>query len=175
MNLSPQPLFSAADIARRVEELAGDIAPHLGDDPLVLGILKGGFMFCADLCRALSRRGVQPQIEFMAVSSYGSGTVSSGTLRVLLEPPPPRGRTVLVVEDILDSGNTLNRLTLWLQEQGAARVLTCTLLDKPSRRQVAFSADFVGFIIPDHFVVGYGIDYAERHRELPYIGTVQTP
>ncbi len=168
------PLFEATQIAERVEELARAIAAELPAEFALVGLLKGSFMFVADLVRALDRMGCRPSVEFMHVSSYGLGKESSGTVQVLGElPGSVRGRPVLLADDIQDTGRTLSFTRDLLLEHGAARIWTCTLLDKPSRRQVDIEPDFVGFVIPDVFVVGYGIDFAERYRHLPYIGRVE--
>jgi hypoxanthine phosphoribosyltransferase len=167
-------LFAEEEVARRVDELAAAIAAALPPRFTLVGLLKGSFVFVADLARALSRAGCSPRIEFMRVSSYGSGTTSSGIVSLMGDAPAGvRGEPVLLVDDIQDTGRTLAFTREFLLERGAARVWTCTLLDKPSRREVAAGeVDFVGFAIPDVFVVGYGIDYAERFRELPFIGRV---
>lgn len=166
------PLFAEAEIARRVEALAGGVAAALPAGFTLVGLLKGSFVFVADLVRALDRAGCAPRIEFMRVSSYGSDTKSSGIVSLMGDAPPGiAGEPVLLVDDIQDTGRTLAFTKGLLLERGAARVWTCTLLDKPSRREVeGGEVDFVGFAIPDVFVVGYGIDYAERYRHLPYIG-----
>lgn len=169
----PQTLFDAATIAARVGSLAGEIAAVVPLDVTVVGLLKGAFVFTADLVRALDGQGVRPRLEFLQVSSYGAGTESSGRVQVIGGlPGSVQGRDVLLVDDIQDSGRTLAFTAEMLKEHGARRLWSCALLDKPSRRKVAFEADFVGFSIPDVFVVGYGIDYAERWRHLPWIGKV---
>ena len=167
-------LFDDDEIARRVDELADAIAVALPPNFTLVGLLKGSFVFVADLGRALSRAGCSLRVEFMRVSSYGSGTTSSGIISLMGDAPAGvRGEPVLLVDDIQDTGRTLAFTRAFLLERGAAKVWTCTLLDKPSRREVeAGEVDFVGFAIPDVFVVGYGIDYAERYRELPFIGKV---
>lgn len=168
------PLFAAETIARRVEELAAAIAATLPPELTLVGLLKGAFVFTADLVRALDRAGMRPRVEFLQVSSYGLGTESSGTVKVIGEMPGSiGGRDVLLVDDIQDTGRTLAWTRALLLEHGAARVWTCALLDKPSRRVVESRLDFVGFEIPDVFVVGYGIDWAERFRHLPWIGRVE--
>jgi hypoxanthine phosphoribosyltransferase len=169
-------LFTEEAVTRRVDELAAAIAADLPPSFTLVGLLKGSFMFVADLARALSRAGCRVRIEFMRVSSYGSGTTSSGIVSLMGDAPAGvRAEPVLLVDDIQDTGRTLAFTRQFLLERGAARVWTCTLLDKPSRREVTGDeVDFVGFTIPDVFVVGYGIDYAERYRELPYIGRVAT-
>jgi hypoxanthine phosphoribosyltransferase len=167
-------LFGEADVARRVGELAAGIAAALPARFTVVGLLKGSFVFVADLVRALHRAGCAPRIEFMRVSSYGSGTTSSGIVSLMGDAPPGvKGEPVLLVDDIQDTGRTLAFTRGLLLERGATRVWTCTLLDKPSRREVeGGEVDFAGFAIPDVFVVGYGIDYAERYRYLPFIGKI---
>ncbi len=167
------PMYEAAEIADRVHVLAQSIAATLPDEFALVGLLKGSFMFVADLVRALDRLGCRPSVEFMHVSSYGAGKESSGTVQVLGQMPGSiRGRPVLLVDDIQDTGRTLSFTRDLLLQHGARRIWTCTLLDKPSRRQLDIEPDFVGFVIPDVFVVGYGIDYAERYRHLPFIGRI---
>ena len=173
-----QEIISAERIARRVEELADEIAHspegREGGPVLVLAVLKGAFMFAGDLVRALDRAGLAPQIDFLTLSSYGDGTVSSGTIRVASTPRAPlEGRHVLLVDDILDSGRSLAYARDFVASAGAASVRTCVLLDKPSRRVVDVAADHVGFEIEDRFVVGYGVDFAEQFRHLPFIGVVE--
>lgn len=167
-------LFDQAQVARRVGELARAIADGLPPRFTVVGLLKGSFVFVADLVRALHSAGCEPRVEFMRVSSYGAGTTSSGIVSLMGDAPPGvQGEPVLLVDDIQDTGRTLAFTRGLLLERGAAKVWTCTLLDKPSRREVETGeVDFVGFAIPDVFVVGYGIDYAERFRHLPFIGKV---
>jgi hypoxanthine phosphoribosyltransferase len=166
-------LYDEDEISRRVEELAGEIAAVVSGDFAIVALLKGSFVFVADLLRVLGRHGLAPTVEFMRVSSYGAAKESSGEVRLIGEVPEEvAGRPVLVVDDIVDTGRSLAYARDRLAEAGASKVWTCTLLDKPSRREVEFSADFVGFVIEDVFVVGYGIDFAEQHRHLPYIGVV---
>jgi hypoxanthine phosphoribosyltransferase len=169
-------LISEAEVRARVDELATTIAAALPPTFTLVGLLKGSFVFVADLARALSKAGCHPRIEFMRVSSYGSGTSSSGIVSLMGDAPDGvRGEPVLLVDDIQDSGRTLAFTREFLLERKAAKVWTCTLLDKPSRREVeSAEVDFVGFAIADVFVVGYGIDYAERYRELPFIGKVES-
>lgn len=167
------PLFTEEHIRQRVEELAAAIAPRLGPEPVLVALLTGAFVFTADLVRALSRQGVRPHVDFMVLSSYGKGTVSSGRVQVKLDCQESlAGRQVLLVDDILDSGNTLTFAIEHLRRKGATEVLTCLLLDKPERRQVPITADFLGFTVPNVFIVGYGIDYAEQYRELPFVAMV---
>ena len=174
------PLISAESIAARVRELAGEIVAARRADPgdgfVVLVMLKGAFVFAADLVRALDEAGAAPPIDFMSVSSYGSGAESSGA--VVLETKPRlevAGKEVLLVDDILDTGRSLEAVSRWLREEGAARVRSCVLLDKPARRVVEIDADFRGFEVPDRFLVGYGLDHDERWRHLPYVGTLDLP
>ena len=167
-------LFSAETIARRVDTLVADMQQACqGDNFVMIGILRGSFIFLADLVRDLYQHGVRPRIDFMTLESYGSGTESSGHVQVVKDIRMDlAGADVLVVDDILDSGRTLNFAKRHLLDKGVKSVLTCALLDKPSRRAVPFEADFVGFKIPDEFVVGYGLDYDSHYRELPYIAKV---
>ncbi len=166
-------LFDEAQIARRVDELAGEIAAAIPGDFVVVGLLKGSFVFVADLARALDRAGRTPGIEFMRVASYGRGKESSGRVQLIGDILDDiAGRQVLLVDDIVDTGRSLLFARNLLRDKGAGRTWTCALLDKPSRREVDCTADFVGFAIEDVFVVGYGIDYAETCRHLPYIGVV---
>jgi len=167
-------LFDAEQIAQRVDELAREIRQRVGSRDLALvGILKGSFMFMADLARALERAGARPQIEFMRLASYGQKKESSGEVVLLGDAPRDfEGRPVVVVDDIVDTGLSMDYGRKLLAERNVGAVHTCALLDKPSRRNVDVAVDFVGFTIPDVFVVGYGIDYAEQYRYLPYIGKV---
>lgn len=165
-------LFSADEIADRVYDLSRQISTEYADkNPLVVGVLKGGSVFCADIFRSLT---VPAQLDFTAVSSYGTGTASSGIIKVKKDLDfSPEGRHVLIVEDIVDSGRTLYLLRNLLLERGAKSVKICALLDKPSRRVVDLSPDYCGFTIEDLFVVGYGLDYAEKYRNLPYVGVLK--
>ena len=166
-------LFDEASVARRVAELAAEIATTLPEPFTVVGLLKGAFVFVADLVRALDRAGRRPRVEFLQVSSYGLGQQSSGSVKVIGGMPASvEGQTVLLVDDVQDTGRTIAYTKALMEQNGAARVWTCALLDKPSRRVQGGDADFTGFVIPDVFVVGYGIDYAERYRHLPFIGKV---
>jgi hypoxanthine phosphoribosyltransferase len=168
------PLFDAQQIAERVDVLATKIRNVVGARDLALvGILKGSFMFMADLARALERVGARPQIEFMRMASYGQRKESSGEVMLLADAPRDfEGRPVVVVDDIVDTGLSMDYARQLLVQRNASTVFTCALLDKPSRRKVEVAVDFVGFTIPDVFVVGYGIDFAEQYRYLPYIGKV---
>ena len=167
-------LYPAAAIAARVDALAHDIARRFGPDLLIVALLKGSFMFTADLLRALHRHGVHPRIDFMALASYGSGAASSGTVTVLRDiSEDVAGQPVLLVDDILESGRTLARASAILRARGAGIVEVCVLLEKPGKRAETVTAEHVGFVIPDRFVVGYGLDYAHYYRELPYIGALE--
>jgi hypoxanthine phosphoribosyltransferase len=166
-------LFEEDKIAERVAVLADDIVKALGTDLTVIGILKGSFVFMADLVRALDRAGAMPRIELMRLSSYGRAMQSSGEVKLIGNTPDDfEGRPVLLVDDIVDTGLSLSYGRELLEGRNAKEVWTCALLDKPTRRKIDIKADFVGFEIPDVFVVGYGIDYAEQYRHLPYIGRV---
>lgn len=165
-------LFDERQIEARVGELAGDIAAALPRDVMIVGLLTGSFVFVADLVRALDRLGLSPRVSFMRLSSYGTARESSRNVKLIGDVPDVAGRIVLLVDDIVDTGRTQAFARDLLLGQGAAGVASCLLLDKPSRREVAVAADFVGFPIEDLFVVGYGIDYAEQYRHLRYIGTV---
>lgn len=168
-----RPLFSADQIAARVRALAVEIEACGCSDLILVGLLKGCFVFLADLVRALDGRGCTPQVDFVRLTSYGAHRDSSGTVRIMGEVPKGlAGRDVLIVDDIVDTGRTLTVACNLMRELGAKQVRVCALLDKPSRREVEIKPNYVGFEIPDVFVVGYGIDHAERHRHLPYIATI---
>ena len=140
----------------------------------MLSVLKGSFVFAADLLRALHKAGLSPEVEFISLSSYGAGTVSSGELRVVRDfDSDVAGRDVLLVDDILESGRTLAFARDLLLDRGARRVAIAVLLDKPGKRKVRLDADHVGFVCPDAFVVGYGMDVAHAYRELPFVGIVE--
>jgi len=167
-------LFGEEEIAKRVEELAAEIAAAVSSssgDLTVIGVLIGSFVFVADLARALDRAGLAPRVDFIRLNSYGDGQESSGAVALIGEPPKDvAGKRVLLVDDIADTGRTMVRARELLVDCGAAEILTCVLVDKPSRRRLAFSADFTGFSVGDVFVVGYGLDAAEQYRHLPYLG-----
>jgi hypoxanthine phosphoribosyltransferase len=170
-----QVIFDAEKIAARNRELAQEIKAANPDRLLVVAVLKGSFVFAADLIRALHEVGLAPEVEFISLSSYRAGTVSSGTVTVLRDVESDvRGRDVLLVDDILESGRTLAYAKDLLAARGASRVLVCVLLEKPAKRAVSLHADFVGFVCPDVFVVGYGMDVGHAFRQLPFIGVVQT-
>jgi hypoxanthine phosphoribosyltransferase len=165
--------FSAEEIATRVHEMAADLAKQLPADTLVVAVLKGSFVFAADLIRSLSRAGANWSMDFLTLSSYGTGTKSSGNVRIVRDiVDDVRGRDVLLIDDILESGLTLSFAKNLLKERGAHRVWVCTLLDKPHKRRAPLEADFTGFRAGDEFLVGYGLDWAHRFRGLPYIGVV---
>ncbi|MCP4328638.1 MAG: hypoxanthine phosphoribosyltransferase [Alphaproteobacteria bacterium] len=167
-------LFDEAKIAERVDALAHEVAAALPGDFVVVGLLKGSFMFLADLARALHRAGASPRIEFMRLSSYGMAKESAGEVHLLGDIPTElAGRNVLLVDDIVDTGRSIAYARALMEQRDVTRVWTCALLDKPSRREVEVAADFVGFEIDDLFVAGYGIDYAEKYRYLPFIGVVE--
>ena len=168
--------FSAAEIATRVDEMAAELAAKLPADTLVVSVLKGSFVFAADLIRALSRAGANWSMDFLTLSSYGTATQSSGDVRIVRDiVDDVRERDVLLVDDILESGLTLSFAKNLLKERGAHRVWVCTLLDKPHKRRAELQADFTGFEAGDEFLVGYGLDWAHRFRGLPYIGVVEKP
>lgn len=169
--LQVEVMLSAEDIAKRVRELGEEISRDFVDKDLVIvGILKGAVIFMSDLVREIK---VPLEIDFMATSSYGASTKSSGVVQLLKDLDTAiEGRDVLVVEDIIDSGLTLSYLSQLLQSRKPASVRTAVLLDKPDRRQTDLVPDYVGFSIPDKFVIGYGLDFNHKYRELPYIGVV---
>lgn len=167
-------LYTAEDIAVRVRELAGEIAASMGRDLLVIPILKGSFIFAADLLRALHEAGAEPDMDFISLSSYGSGTQSLGEVRIVRDTEAAiAGREVLIVDDILESGRTLAFAKDLMSARDAASVRTCVLLDKPGKLAVDVKADFTGFECPDRFVVGYGMDVAHAYRQLPFVGYVE--
>ena len=166
-------MISAKSIAARVEALAREITAHFHDTDklVVVGLLRGSFIFIADLVRELA---LPVEVDFLEASSYGSGLQSTREVRILKDLSGEiQGRDVLVVEDIVDTGFTLHHVTQMLRARGPRRLEICALLDKPARREVAIQATWTGFEIPDEFVVGYGIDYAQRNRNLPHIGKVR--
>jgi hypoxanthine phosphoribosyltransferase len=167
-------LFTAAEIAARVEALAAEIARTLPADFVMVGLLKGAAVFVADLARALDRAGARLEIEFMRLASYGVGKESSGVVQLIGDAPRGlAGRPVLLVDDIVDTGRSIAYAAGELRRGQVGELWTCALLDKPQRRQIEFAIDFVGFSVADLFVVGYGTDYAEKYRHLPYIGVVE--
>lgn len=173
MSGHPTTLIAEADIQRRVAELAAQISSDYGDKERVtlLAVLKGAFIFLADLARQLT---IPHRVEFIALSSYDKGTVSSGVVRLEMDVRDSiEGDHVIIVEDIVDTGHTLRHLIELLGTRNPASVRTCALVRKKDRHEVEVAIDYLGFDIPDAWVVGYGLDYAERYRTLPYIGVVQ--
>ena len=172
MNEIDEVLFTRDDIAKRVAELGAEITcDYEGKNLIVVGILKGAGVFMSDLIREINS---PIRIDFMSVSSYGNSTVSSGIVRITNDLHQDiQGCSVLIVEDIIDTGNTLHYLREYLKNRGAEDVKICALLDKPSRRQVEVPVEYVGFEVEDRFIIGYGIDYAEKYRNLPFIGTLK--
>ncbi|HEX8147003.1 MAG TPA: hypoxanthine phosphoribosyltransferase [Pyrinomonadaceae bacterium] len=173
-NPNLEPLFTSEQIQTRVAEMGAEIArDYAGQTPLLVGVLKGAYIFLSDLVRATDLR---LGVEFMAISSYGSGMRSTGEVRIVKDlDVPVDGRDILVVEDIVDTGLTLSFLIGSLHQRGAKTVRLAALLDKFERRERDVKIDYCGFRIPDAFVVGYGLDYAERYRNLPYIAVIKDP
>ena len=171
-DLKDELLLTREQIAVRVKEMARQITEDFKDKDLVcICILKGAVMFFVDLVREID---LPMTMDFMAISSYGSATKSSGVVRIMKDLDKPiNGKDVLIIEDIVDSGMTLSFLRENLLSRGAASLKIATLLDKPERRRVPLHVDYFGFTIPDEFVVGYGLDYDQRYRNLPYIGVVE--
>ncbi len=166
-------IFTPAMIADRIEVLAREIAASQVGSLLVVAILKGSFVFAADLIRALHRAGLAPDVDFMTLSSYRKSTKSSGAVDILRDiESDVAGRNVLLVDDILESGRTLAFAKDLVAARGAARIMTCVLLDKGHKRAVEVTADFKAFDCPEVFVVGYGMDVGHRYRELPFVGQV---
>ncbi len=173
-NPNLEVLISEQQIQSRIKELGAQIThDYAGRNPLLIGVLKGACLFLSDLMRAID---AHLGIEFMAISSYGMSTRTSGEVRILKDLGVPiEGRDILVVEDIVDTGLTLSYLLANLRSRGAASVKLVALLDKVERRQREVRIDYLGFEIPDHFVVGYGLDFAERYRNLPFIAVLKNP
>lgn len=168
-------MISAKTIAARIEDLAREIGREYADTEklVVVGLLRGSFVFIADLVRELD---LPVEVDFLEASSYGDAMQSSREVRILKDLRSPiEGRDVLVVEDIVDTGFTLHHVLKLLSSREPRKLRTIALLDKPARREVALKADWTGFEIPDEFVVGYGIDFAQRNRNLPFIGKVRFP
>lgn len=175
--LEPEVLLSEETIRERVAELATQISNDYRaegvDEVYILGVLRGAFIFLADLSRRLT---LGRRVDFIALSSYEDASTTSGAVRLILDVRAPlRGKHVLVVEDIVDSGKTLDYLLKTLGAREPASLKTCVLLQKPERLEVPTSIDYLGFTIPDKWVVGYGLDYADQYRTLPYIGTIHPP
>lgn len=167
-------LVPEEDLARRVKELAAQVSEdYAGRDVLLIGVLKGAVFFLSDIMRSLT---IPCEVDFMAISSYGSATKSSGVVRILKDLDTAiDGRDVLIVEDIVDSGLTLQYLLRNLAARGPASLEVCALLIKPGARRVDTTPKYVGFELPDEFVIGYGLDHAERYRNLPYVATLKQP
>ena len=165
-------LNSEEEIQTRIKELGKEISnDYAGKEIIVISILKGSIMFMADLLRSID---THVQIDFMVVSSYGAGVVSTGAVKMLKDVfLSIEGKDVLIVEDILDTGRTLHYIKGYLGGRKPSSIKICTLLDKPERREADITADYTGFVVPDEFVVGYGLDYDERYRNLPYIGVLK--
>jgi hypoxanthine phosphoribosyltransferase len=171
-NKKIEVLFSAGDIATRNQSLAEEIALSDLSNLLVISILKGSFVFAADLIRALHQAGLAPEVEFISISSYGAGT-TGGQIKLLRDiDTDVKGRDVLLIDDILESGNTLRFTRDLMTKRGARKVAIAVLLDKRMRRKSDIEAEFVGFPCPDKFVVGYGMDVGHAFRELPFVGVV---
>nr|CRH07008.1 Hypoxanthine-guanine phosphoribosyltransferase [Candidatus Magnetococcus massalia] len=169
----PEVLIPEEQLQARVGAMAAEIHEKLGDHFVMVSLLKGAFLFTADLLRELGRLGARPSLDFMAISSYGSGTVSSGNVEVKMDLKEDlHGAQVLLVDDILDTGNTFMHVMAHLKQAGAREVMTCVLLNKQARRQQPIAADIIGFEVPDAFVVGYGIDWDNHFRELPHVGVI---
>lgn len=165
-------LLSEETIAAKVKELGAQIAKDYADkNPLIVSVLRGSFVFMADLVRAID---VPCTVDFMSVSSYGSGTTSTGEVKITKDfDVSIEGRHLIIVEDILDSGRTLSYLMKTLKARGAASIALCTFLDKPERRVVPVEVAYKGFTVPDAFIVGYGLDYDQKYRNLPYVGVLK--
>ena len=166
-------LIDETDLQSRIKDLANQIEADYQDkaDLLLICVLKGGFVFLSDLSRKLKR---PHELDFMGVSSYGSGTESSGAVQIIMDLKQPiTGRNVLVIEDIIDSGHTLSYMRRTLLARSPASLRVCTLLNKPSRREVDVPVEYLGFDIPDEFVVGYGLDFDEIYRNLPFIAVLK--
>ena len=167
-----QILYTEAELRQRVKEIGGQItADYAGKNPMLISVLRGSYIFMADLTRSIN---LDVTVDFMVVSSYGAGTVSSGQVEIKKDLSDSiEGRDLIIVEDILDSGNTLYYLMDVLKARKPASIRLCTLMDKPDRRTKPITADYVGFTIPDAFIVGYGLDYGEKYRNLPYVGVLK--
>ncbi len=165
-------LFSERELQDCVKRIASEITrDYAGQEPVFVGVLKGSFIFIADLMRHVD---LHCSVDFMAVSSYGKGSVTTGAVKINKDLSENiEGKHVIMVEDILDSGLTLSYLTKYLMQRKPASIRIATLLDKPARRRAEVRPDYVGFEVPDAFVVGYGLDYAEKYRNLPYIGILK--
>ena len=170
-----KPLYSAEDIDREIENLAKKIAQGNHKDLIIIAVLKGSFVFAADLIRALHRAGLSPEMDFLSLASYGTGTSSSGKVKIIRDIDSlVKDRTVLIIDDILESGRTLDFAKDHLINYGAHEVLTCVLLNKNVTRAVDITPDFHAFDCPDLFVIGYGMDLAHQYRELPFVGVLKS-
>ncbi len=173
MKHTVEVMISQQQISQRITELGQQINQHYqprGKELVLVGLLRGSFMFMADLCRAID---APHEVDFITASSYGNGMSTTRDVKILKDLDEDiKGKDVLIVEDIIDSGNTLSKVREILALRQPASLSICTLLDKPERREVDVTVEYIGFSIPDEFVVGYGIDYAQRYRHLPYIGKV---
>ena len=166
-------VYSAEDIENRLEELAAEVKAANLKNLLVVAILKGSFVFAADLIRALHRAGLEPEVDFLTLSSYKKSKISSGRVEILRDLDlTVEGRNILIIDDVLDSGRTLAFAKDLLAARGATAIKTCVLLEKQVPRAVEVKADFSAFACPDEFVVGYGMDVAHRYRELPFVGRI---
>ncbi|MCI5821496.1 MAG: hypoxanthine phosphoribosyltransferase [Lachnospiraceae bacterium] len=172
MSETVREMIPEADLNARIAELGAQISKdYEGESVYLICILRGAAPFACELAKRIT---VPVTIDYMTTSSYGAGTVSTGEVRIKSDVEiPVEGRNVLIVEDIIDSGNTLHYLLDVFKNRNAKSVRLCTMLDKPERREVAVDVDYVGFTIPDEFVVGYGLDYDQKYRNLPYIGVVE--
>ena len=168
-----QILYTEEELRKRVKELGCQItADYAGREPLLISVLRGAYIFMADLTRSIN---LDVTVDFMSVSSYGAGTVSSGQVEIKKDLSASiEGKDLIILEDILDSGNTLYYLIDVLRARKPASIRICTLMDKPERRTKPIKADYVGFTIPDAFIVGYGLDYADKYRNLPYVGVLKS-
>ncbi|MEC7120266.1 MAG: hypoxanthine phosphoribosyltransferase [Pseudomonadota bacterium] len=173
MNPTIEVMLSEAQIHIRIRELAAQINQRYQDSThelVLIGLLRGSFIFMADLCRLIT---VPHSLDFMTVSSYGNETVSSRNIKIIKDLDDEiHQKHVLIIEDIIDSGNTLSKVYQLLTDRAPASIEICTFLDKPSRREVTVAVDYIGFSIPDEFVIGYGLDYAQRYRHLPFVGRI---
>ena len=164
-------IFSSESLQQRVKDMGAQITlDYEGKSPLLIGILKGCFIFLADISRNIN---LDCEVRFLTASSYGFASVTSGKVKIEEPNFDIEGRDVIIIEDILDSGVTLTALRNYVLEKSPASIKICTLLDKPARRQAPINADYVGFECPDEFVVGYGLDYAESYRNLPYVASLK--
>ena len=169
-----EPLYSARQIADQIETLAQEIAASNLDSFIIIAILKGSFVFAADLIRALHHAGQKPEMDFLTLASYGTATSSSGEVTIIRDIDSiVEGRSILIIDDILESGRTLAFAKSHLEELGAKEVKTCVLLNKQVERSVDINADYAAFDCPDLFVIGYGMDLAHKYRELPFIGVLK--